>query len=519
MEATDYSVGISYVDGFLNQMLNDILNILNPRIMEVYSEILLPPTPISPLNEKLLMEKAMRQQIKKVLEDYKIISIYGNLQTLPDIRPADAKKLESLKKRRRYNIDHVVSDYNKEKSAYFEGVKISNGVTPFTEIEKKYIRKERNAVIEANDRDLDSWSGKQKDRGNDECIYFCDYPNIRYYITKLNKFEKFFWLDLETCITRYSKTDEFLRYVQIRTFSGDDAGLYRKPGKSVQEFEEINEDLTARLEEKPGGYIAIADIKRTLDGMETNGLKIISPTPFMLDRKGSDLIGYLVGKCWTTYHATGEFSATGTINELLKIMYPNTKKPGQSQYDTVLSYLANIQNISLLGKTGTTSLGKSGIFDNVEFDYGQNNNENGVGRSYQVTLGQTFTKDLLNMRFSTIINTIVERLDNDVSKLLYQDIKKDRLYDVMNGKMEHSYTLEALEHKVRVVGKKNERPKIYAAALKELIKNRVLVASYEIASGNIFKIIWSDLSEIEHRDVMTFDIGKNEIIALKSELY
>ena len=202
---------------------------------------------------------------------------------------------------------------------------------------------------------------------------------------------------------------------------------------------------------------------------------------------------------------------SGTLKEVVMILYPDVKKPSITHYEAARKYLMILRRVGITYKTEQEGFGTqivltdNGIFDKVQVSSKKNGKADVI--YYHVELGQNYSKDLMAAQVSTIIKPMIDKLKSDISKLLYQDMKLDRLSEVMeadNQPTDHFYTIEHLQLMARVPGSKAEKRRKYLAAIQELVDNGVLINKYKTvkAASDGFFVTWLPLSETEINDVL-----------------
>lgn len=495
-----------YLDGYMNQLIESISNQIYELIKEKYNSVLqLVRDSLDEAQEKNPMEP-LNYCIFNILKDYQVVvEVEEKHSMIPVLQPPDGKKVEALRKKRKYHIEQIVKDYNREKQDYREGT-CKTKITPYCyiELEAKKEGRSEAQLAEEYDAKLEAWRSRvnKVKLKNSERVYLCDYPYIGFYSGK--KLETFFEIDLAYNLLDLIDKDDLVEYAQLKPMTSVKSGMYFKTGKST----------------KKEGRTYDLDLPEMGENVVTFGDFVYQMEPdkqyinFVLDEKGSRLVNYLTTQCYKNYLANlsnnvpATLETSGTLKDIVKVLFPETKKPSQSHYEQAKKYMYNLGQIAIMKRKDANEkirLSQKSIFDDIDLDIAASGNES---LYFKVVLGQYFSKDILDMNISTIIKPTVNRLQGDIARLLYQDLKIDRIYDLMEGNNEptvtHFYTINSLQLIARVTGSKSTRIKVYMKAFDELAEKKILISSTKLLStGNVgIQVTWQPLSQTEYQDVL-----------------
>lgn len=492
MMSTEYG----YIDGFINQLYEKVIDLLYPQIIDVYSSEFLQ-------EEDCDINQILKKAINEVMIKYGIIIPDDDqYATFPAMRQPIVKKIEALRKKRLYWIKNICNDFNQEKAYYLEGNPADSKtetttLTPYCYISLELKKGEKTVeeLCEEYDSKFNHWvecAKSRKFKNPEQKAYFCDYPYIRFYSAEAKK--NFYEIDLENNILYIFQNYDLFNFAQMKPMPVVRSGMFRESGKrSANLTYDLNKDDVE-------DYMAtfMTEIKH----MEKNTPYLENFSPFVMDERGAELLTYLVTKCYQSYYQYGQARADGNFGELVRVVYPKVEKPSKKHYLYTKAYFINLEYLALRIIKSNGSLSRNPIFDDVNFDPRKDVNED---LYYSVTLSAMFTRNIISLNVSTIITSTYNRLDGDIAKLLYQDLKVDRLHDLMNANnragVQHIYTVGMLQLTARVTGRKIQRRNKYKGALNELKEKNILVKEFdELEDG--FQITWLPLSETEHDDVM-----------------
>ena len=487
-----------YVDGYINQLFQKISSLLYGPIIDFYRDIILDDTQD--------IEKCKIKYINDVLLKYGIIKSDindGVVDTIPIMMEPESKLLDALKQRRLYRIKGIVNDYNQEKKYYTASESERAGLektelTPycFIDLELKKGEKTLEQLIAEYDTRFENWVQKAKlktarepkDRG-----YFCDYPYIRFYSEKMKRI--FYEIDLESNILYIIQNNALIEFAQFKPMATVQAGFFREAGKRNSQLTyDFGNIETERY---------MAAFVQSVESMEEGKSYLTNYSPFVMDERGARLMNVMATRCYRNYRLHKSGDTSGTLGDIVRIIYPEVKQPSSTHYETARLYLLNLTFLGLEKKKGGYE--KKAIFEGLYVDIKQEANAH---LFFKVSLSTVFIKEMTNMRFATIISTTMANLKTDISRLLYQDMKVDRLHDLMNTNnsenINHHYSLTDLQLMVRVKGRKSQKIMKYKEALSELIEKNVLVKKIDFIDEG-FDVTWLPLTESEYSDVMLQD--------------
>lgn len=510
----------NYIEGYVNQLYEKIINALNRSIINNYRDIFLDEADDKSESEDNQIHAVLRKKIEEILIKYEVIrpdELYK--PTLPMIMPPSDKKIDALRKQRLYRVNKLKKIYEAEKSQYLSEDKECNvTTTPLTpygiiHLTVKCNNTSLEQLVSEYDNAFYGWHKrtKQKDFKNPSSkAYFFDYP----YIGLLDNNQKRILcdIDLEYNILYAIEYENLVNFVQLKPLSTVQAGLYRKSGQK-------SKNSSFELSEADAGEY-MAAFTDFVAHMEENTTYISNWSPFVMDEKGSRLMNYFMTACFKRYKLFGNSMIMDTMGSIVKILYPEVERPGAKYYGYATAYLLNLQSQGLMRKSkkGTFSkVGVKGIFEELELI---TDDETGNVVSFKISLNQAFIREMLNMNVSTILTTTINQLSGDIARLLYQDMKTDRLCDVMNinnnSGATHYYDVKAFMFMINVPGRKSVKMKAYKEALMEMQEKGVLVQEWrELGDG--FEIKWLPLTKTEYDDVMDRDkIISVENLALES---
>lgn len=487
-----------YVDGYINQLFQKISSLLYEPIVEFYRDIILDGTQD--------IEKSKIKIIKEVLLKYGIIKNNTNdgaVDTIPIMMEPETKSLDALKQRRLYRIKGIMNDYKKEKKYYTmseveQASMEKTELTPycFIDLELKKGEKTLEQLIEEYDKRFEEWVQKAKrksarepkDRG-----YFCDYPYIRFYNERMKRI--FYEIDLESNILYIIQSNALIEFAQFKPIATVQAGFFRESGKrnSQLTYDFGNIDTERYM----------AAFVQSVESMEEGKSYLTNYAPFVMDERGARLMNVMSTRCYRNYRLHKSGDTSGTLGDVVKIIYPEVKQPSSTHYETARLYLLNLTFLCLEKVKGGYE--KKNIFEGLYVDVKEDAHAH---MFFKVSLSTTFIKEMTNMRFATIISTTMDDLKRDISRLLYQDMKVDRLHDMMstnNGEnITHHYSITDMQLMARVKGRKSQKIMKYKDALNELIDKKVMVKNIEYIDEG-FDVTWLPLTESEYSDVMLQD--------------
>lgn len=489
------SVGYGYIDGYINQLYEKIIELLYPAIIEVYTD--------GVLREEDDINQLLKKNVNELMIKYGIIVPEDDkYETFPAMRQPSSKKIESLRKKRLYWVKNICDDYNQEKAHYLKGDPADSKLktTTFTpycyiDLELKKGEKTLEDLCSEYDSKFNYWlecAKSRKFKNPEQKAYFCDYPYIRFYPKEAQK--NFYEIDLENNVLYILQNYDLFNFALMKPMPVVKSGMFKESGKrSTQLTYDFDRDDVENY---------MATYMTEVERMEKNTPYLENFSPFMMDERGAELFTYLVTKCYRSYYQYGQARADGNFGELVRIVYPKVKKPSQKHYLYTKTYYINLGYLAIFFKKDNGSVSRKPIFDDVDFDPRKDVNED---LYYSVSLSGMFTKNIISLNVSTIITSTYNRIDSDIAKLLYQDLKVDRLHDLMNSNnradVQHIYTISMLQFVARVTGRKVQRRNKYKNALHELKEKSILVKEVDDLEDG-FQITWLPLSETEHEDVM-----------------
>lgn len=506
-----------YFEGYITQLAEVIMSSMHQPIINKYSSI-------------FKTTDVLLNNIIDILKKYDIVvesDIGTAIRTI--LQEPDAKKVDSLRGRFKYCANQIIKDYNQEKSDYLAGKLkgiVATGVSPYSYLESEKITsgKTEEELIEIHDKKFSEWAERvkmQKLKSSDEAS-ICDYPYLGFY--KEARLKKFYAVDMEFNVLKVVLTHNLKDFYELKPQSSSEIGLYFSNGRASTKGRTYDEELPEKGSGVPKFLNSVSDMLPNVYYIDT-----------VLDEKASELVNYLATGCYNNYFISkrenqdvrGVMETAGKLKDLVSIVYPDTEKPSLSHYDALRAYLHKLKKVEIISKTekgGDDSdeqivVLENSIFDTVEISSDKSENTDRI--YYRVELGQKFTRDLIEARVSTIIKPTIEMLKENIARLLYQDMKPHRLYDVMevgNQEADHFYTVERLQLMARVPGSRAVKIKKYTAAIDELKEKRILVKDYKIIKGATagFTITWLPLSKTEYSDVLYYDNEQRDWIAAQN---
>lgn len=487
------SGGYGYIDGYINQLYEKVIELLNPTIIEIYKEEICQ-------DEEEDINQILKKTINEIMIKYEIlVPDNDKYTTFPAMRDPSLKKIESLRKKRLYWVKIICEDYKREKEFYLtreltDGKSGGTTLTPYCYIAYELKKGEKSLENLCNHYDsrFNDWlhhTKSRKFRIPEQKAYFCDYPYLGFYGSANRKL--FYEMDLENNVLYIIQNYNLFNFAQMKPMPVVRAGMFRESGK--------REKLTY-VDSNVEHYMAkfISDVER----MKKNTPYLENFAPFVMDERGSELLTYLATKCYRTYAQRGQPHADGNFGELVHVVYPKVKKPSKKHYLYTNAYFANLSFLRLLIKKENGGVSRNPIFVDVDFAPQKEVNED---LYYSVTLSDMFTRSIISLNVATIITSTYNKLEGGIAKLLYQDLKVDRLHDLMNANnrpdIQHFYTVNMFQLMARVTGRKMQKNNKYKNALQELKEKGILVKEYQYVDEG-FQITWLPLSETEYEDVV-----------------
>lgn len=499
-----------YFEGYAMQLVDVILSSLHAPLKYKYIDI-------------YKADEVLKNNIFDVLRKYKIVIEVENSESAirTSLQDPDVKKVDSLRGKLKYYVNQIIKDYETEKKDYLDGRK-PLGVSPYAFLDSEKITSGKTVeeLIEGHDKRFNEWAKMAKTQNfkaaHDICI--CDYPYLGFYGEA--KLKKFYEIDLEYNIIKVVQKNNLKHFYEYKPRASSEIGLYYENGRRSKErsydiqLPEVGEAVPTFMEN-------LSDMK---------------PGEFYIDRvldvRSSRLVNIITTSCHDNYffsmmqnqNGRGVMETAGKLKELIPFIYPGIKKPSATHYAALKEYLHALRRVGITYKTvkkledgeEQTVISTISLFDSVEISEDKSGNTDMI--YYRVELGQTFAKDLINARVSTIIRPTIDSLQVEIAKLLYQDLKPHRLYDVMemgNQETDHFYSIERLQLMARVPGSKAVKIKKYTAAIEELKQKEILVKDYKLIKGATvgFMITWLPLSKTEYSDVLYYDPNQSNWVA------
>lgn len=236
-------------------------------------------------------------------------------------------------------------------------------------------------------------------------------------------------------------------------------------------------------------------------------------TPYYPDERGKGIIRSIFTHCLSSYMSTNSFVAVGTLTDVCKIIWPKKKVFSSSDYETAERELWNIRfwGISEINENGSKVF--RSIFDELVIQKKAQTGEENKTRHYQVKLGAALSRDIVSQQYQLIVMNVLNKLENNIAKLLFETLSKDRIYDLtvnagVNNSVHIYQTLE-LQMIARVKGGKKKVIDKYQEAFNEFQEKRIFINSY-IFEGEHFRVTWMPFTESEKADIIP--VGTNHMI-------
>lgn len=488
-------------DGVVYELIENISNRIKdffPTVLDYYLPIFKDPA--------LTEEDFLRERIHKFLTDYGMLKKYNDIISLS---VAERNAIESLKKKRLYQSKKFEDDFKVEKLAFKNGnIKgIVSPLTPFCYIDLKVLELQTTVeVIEGQiEETFTTWRAKvvrKKNSKIEDYVFLCNYPYIGFYQQDKKRMKTFFDIDMDDIILLAANSLDVMSFAQIKPDSLIHGNIFSEKG-----FKDHAADIIA-LDDSVLKELGITEqntksvgYQYLLDQMMPGSTCLAIPGGGSLESRGSQVMLHVVTCVRNNFiingNDSGEMTYPGKMTDVLRLMYPNQKTHfSKSQYEAGKNMLRLISTIRIYTMNANGIYTDSALITKFRCDSANNDSS-----MYYATLGPELAKDIVANRFTFILTSVLESLNDDVSKLLYQDFKKDRLYDLTNGKNVHFYHENLLYMVVKVSGRKTVRYKRYKAAFDVLIANKALISGYS-EKENGFTLTWLPLTDSERRDIL-----------------
>lgn len=207
----------------------------------------------------------------------------------------------------------------------------------------------------------------------------------------------------------------------------------------------------------------------------------------------------------------------GNLLELCSILFPGNEGTYSSKhYQLAQNRLENLYNTNISAVFSNGTVGQKHLFDSLNVNSKREERERGEGVVFRLTFGRAVTEDIFAHRISTIIKPQYDELENPISKMLYVQLKKDRLIDLysmerrrnqagkrtgINEPVGRDYSLIYFMLTFRVKeARKPARIARYEEALTEMKEKGILVQDFRV-SGDNFYVEWLPLSAEESLNI------------------
>lgn len=284
--------------------------------------------------------------------------------------------------------------------------------------------------------------------------------------------------------------------------------------------EELNRETSSSKKNTQSELLSTEPLKNVLFPDVISNIKKISieaTKPW--DNQDIDLFSYLCKKSsLQTINNKDVLFIEGNLFELCSVLFPGCEGSyGAKQYQLAQNRLENLFNTTISAVFSDGIVEQKHLFDSLEIDTKKEDHEqfnNSV--CFRITFGRAVTEDIFAHRISTIIKPQYDELENPVSKMLYVQLKKDRLIDLysrerkknQNGKITvidkpvgRDYSLINLILTFHVKeARKPARIARYKEALTEMKEKGILVQDFRV-SGDNFYVEWLPLSAEESLDI------------------
>lgn len=464
----------------------------------------------------------VEEETSKIVEKHLIDRIYLSDTTYYEqIKTPGRDTTKKLDKRRRYQMAKLLDSLHQDYESVLRGENIKDPSSPYNSYTLDVLQSlgdsTREQTVEMVAKKINAFCDTMLDAGprirggSGEVFHgFYEYPYFRQLaITNEKTAEKLLHIDLEEFVIQCASSTKYNQFVSYPADSVS-RGFYGEIIRSKKEDAEYEVITTQYLQN------TFFPEERGIEHV-----KIISEKPW--DLKDMSLFGYLCNCGVTKLLQIGLTSKSvieveGTIHELCKVLYPESKSFGAKSYSLVRARLTNMINTKLEAVTTDGRKITQWLFDRVTMDNymrSDNDTSEGVpqGGLYQARLGWSLTEDVLSHRLSTIIKPNIAELKNPASVVIYAPLKKDRAVDLCLYDLGvHEYSLISLLLMYRVDAKKKAtRLERYSEVFTELKEKGLLIKDFSV-SGSKFVIEWMPLSPEEKRDIRVLKKGTDAVI-------
>ena len=443
----------------------------------------------------------MESEVSRIVEDYMVEKTNLDGVDIEKSKLPDSDLLKKLIKKKKYHIDKLVDELQKEYENAMSGVPVLSPSSPYNEsalvIMRTTARLQRNAAIDAAKLMVDGYFERLKDiplirKGIDGFIGFYEYPFFLLLCAGDQKRAiKLLKIDIEEYAFRlaFSKNYEDFVYYPAESVGKAFYGETVRSKKVDTEYEVVSSQY----------------LKDTFFPKEIGVKQVSIDAKKPWDDRDSKLFSYLCTKC-VTERSDGKdvLTVDGNIRELCKTLFPEANSYSSKFYTLARNRLLNLGRTSIVAVLENGVIISRNIFEQTIVDsHDDGSGEKSNGALYHVEFGRNVSADILSHRLSTIIKPRLDELTNPVSRFLYVQLKKDRTMDLyLSGeKTTHQYTLIWLMLIFRVSdAKMSARIARYSEALSEMKEKKLLIKNFKVLDER-FEIEWLPLSDDEKMDI------------------
>lgn len=435
-------------------------------------------------------EKEINLVIESVLEEY----LQGETSQ-EEIKTATNLLLKTRRQKKGRWLKRFEEDFKKyeldSKDHPFADIINQKKILKVNQWKQLYGNKSLEDVMEQYSLDIHVWQQDKKS-------YLIDFPLIYNYTQKaiFMSFRQDLFLNISEIINQhfYGSIDYFLRKRPTVLINNP---VFAPSSFNVLLQESVDGIFAGLLNNKEDGFQMTVSTK---EKSENGKLK-------MLDVKDETILNCLFN------HITKDFYNSKTvkidIGSLAKMLHP---RPSAKHYDDLTKRINNMLNIKFAysDKSSKNSINFN-LFDTVIIYEDKGTNR----KVAEVTFGNMLYNAIIQKKMISVTSNNYEALDNNLSKLLYYNLQKERITlssakDTKDedkrlvGQYDYSFFSRAVLFKQK---QKAKNIPLIEASLQEFIEKKIAIESY-ILKNNVFTIYFYPLSNDERADLQLDDMAE-----------
>lgn len=392
-------------------------------------------------------------------------------------------------------------------------------------IKDGFLKQIMDEDIEALSEKMDNWKNKSvvgKNFKKNNTTHLIEYPLFDTLSEK--KKIKLFIVDLEYNVSRLCMTEEYKEFVQPApsmqaTFSGENLGGRGTYDDVIEDLKEENyplavvpnmaTDVDQLNQEEYAPAISIQDMI----------VKAKKNSNFVMDMRSYNLVTHITTRIYEQIvnnikmGVTGNVELEGSVNELALVIDPELrhKDIDTSHHFYTERALTTLINVAKYRPEAINEEEYTSYAFIDKLSLKQVKKDSGIPQlNYNLTVGNGILSSLFNDKINYVLAEPMKKLTSNHAKLIYNEIRRERLEDLVIGKDTRVYTYLTLYLISNSAGSKKERFKKYKKAFMEIKEADLLFSRVEFDSEN-FRIYvkWLPLSDEERADLES--VGGEEI--------